>query len=217
MRAFFLLCFALCTVAVTAPMASDARMVTAVVPASAIRPGATAVPSEVIVPVAASPAATSSPAPEARQNPIVKPKGPVPAVAPPTPVPTAVATPKPTVKPKASAPIPTKAPTAKPTATPTRPPSGSTTYTRDQVIAGIRSGWGGNDDKAIAVADCESGLNPRASSSGGTYLGLWQFHIETWRSYGGSGDPRDHSPHVQTQVAWRVFADHGWGAWPGCE
>jgi hypothetical protein len=82
------------------------------------------------------------------------------------------------------------------------------------VRAGVRSAWGGDDEKAISVADCESGLNTRATN--GQNLGLWQFRIETWRNYGGSGDPRDASPAAQTQVAWRLFLERGWSPWPGC-
>jgi hypothetical protein len=80
----------------------------------------------------------------------------------------------------------------------------------------IRDAWGAGDtDKAIRVADCESGLNPRAAS--GPNLGLWQFRIETWHTYGGEGDPRDHSPFEQTQVAWRLYSSRGdWSPWPGC-
>jgi hypothetical protein len=66
------------------------------------------------------------------------------------------------------------------------------------------------------VADCESGLNPRATSADGQNLGLWQFRIETWHTYGGTGDPRDHSPEDQTRVAWRLFQTRGWAPWGGC-
>lgn len=220
MRTFFLVCFVACTVAVAAPLASDTEVISSmslgVTLTSATDPGPTARPTEVTVKLTrpAKPRPTQPPAaplifvPKHQVARATKTAAPAP-----TPKPTAVPTAPPT---KAPAPETAKA-TAKPqpTAKPAPSPSGAT-YTRDQVIAGIRAGWSGNDDKAIDVADCESGLNPRASSPGGTYLGLWQFHIETWRNYGGTGDPRDHSPQVQTQVAWSLFQDHGWGAWPGC-
>jgi hypothetical protein len=219
MRVLFTFCFVLCTVAVTAPLASDAEIVSVSrMSALSATPDATAIPTIVIVKL--TPAPTSAPAPSAAShaaNPVLAPTRPVakvavPAAAP-APKPTVAPTPKATAKPRATA-TPTAKPTSKPTPKPSAP--AGRTYTRDQVIAGIRAGWGGDDDRAIAVADCESSLNPRASSSGGTYLGLWQFHIETWHNYGGSGDPRDHSPQVQTQVAWNVFQDRGWAAWPGC-
>lgn len=218
MRVWFVLSVIGCLITATAPMtsvASDARVASELVSASALVAGPTAQPTEVTlvstpVPTLAppTPAPTKRPAPP----PILKPKGavrPVPTPAPvtPSPAPRATATPK-----------ATSAPTPKATPKPTQPPASSApaTYSRQQVIDGIEAGWGGNDAKAVEVADCESSLNPRATSPGGTYLGLWQFHIETWRAYGGSGDPRDHSPQTQTQVAWAIFQDHRWGAWPGC-
>jgi hypothetical protein len=90
-------------------------------------------------------------------------------------------------------------------------------WTREGVRRAIRRAWGGNDRKAIRVANCESGLNPNATSPGGTYLGLWQFSRSTWRAYGGPGnDPRDVSAYRQTVVAWRLFRDRGWSPWPSC-
>ena len=40
-----------------------------------------------------------------------------------------------------------------------------------------------------ALAQCESGGNPRATNPSGKYRGLYQFSRETWASVGGSGDP----------------------------
>ena len=77
-------------------------------------------------------------------------------------------------------------------------------------------GRGGPDAQAISVADCESGLNTRASSPSGTNLGLWQFTMKTWQDYGGSGDPRDSSAYTQTSVAWRLYQQQGWSPWGGC-
>ncbi len=86
-----------------------------------------------------------------------------------------------------------------------------------KVIRQIKRGWGGNDNKAIRVADCESGLNPKAASPGGTYLGLWQFSKATWSDYDGPGsDPRDVNAFRQTQVAYRLFQDRRWAPWPTC-
>ena len=39
-----------------------------------------------------------------------------------------------------------------------------------------------------ALANCESGGNPRAVNPAG-YYGLYQFDLGTWASVGGSGDP----------------------------
>lgn len=67
-----------------------------------------------------------------------------------------------------------------------------------------------------ALADCESGGNPRAVSSGGSYRGLYQFSISTWNSVGGSGDPIDASPSEQTYRAWVLYQRSGRGPWPVC-
>jgi hypothetical protein len=218
MRMLFVLCLMASAVAVTTPMVTDAEIVQ--VDALLARVEATAIPTEVVVKMTPRPTPTPAPTAKPADALIFAPKHAVPKV----PIETPATTAKPTTAPTPSAkPMTTATPAAKatpnatpkPTAKPTTSPGG-TTYTRDQVIAGIRAAWAGNDDKAVAVADCESALNPRATSPGGTYLGLWQFHIETWRNYGGSGDPRDHSPKTQTQVAWNVYLDHGWDAWPGC-
>jgi uncharacterized protein YabE (DUF348 family) len=40
-----------------------------------------------------------------------------------------------------------------------------------------------------ALANCESGGNPRSVSSNGQYRGLYQFSLGTWHGVGGSGDP----------------------------
>ena len=96
-------------------------------------------------------------------------------------------------------------------------PAPAEAWTRQSVKRAIRYAWHGNDRKAIRVADCESGLNPNATSSGGTYLGLWQFSRTTWDAYGGPGDdPRDASAKQQTAVAWRLYLDRGWAPWPSC-
>jgi hypothetical protein len=81
----------------------------------------------------------------------------------------------------------------------------------------ISRAWMGRDAKAIRVANCESGLNPKARSPGGTYLGLWQFDRPTWKAYGGIGDdPRAVNSYHQTQVAWNLFVARGWAPWPTC-
>lgn len=67
-----------------------------------------------------------------------------------------------------------------------------------------------------ALARCESGGNPRAVSSGGTYRGLYQFSMSTWRSVGGQGDPIDASPDEQTYRAKVLYNRSGAGQWPHC-
>jgi uncharacterized protein YabE (DUF348 family) len=67
-----------------------------------------------------------------------------------------------------------------------------------------------------ALARCESGGNPRAVSRNGTYRGLYQFSMGTWRGVGGSGDPIDASPSEQTYRAKILYSRSGRSPWPVC-
>jgi resuscitation-promoting factor RpfB len=67
-----------------------------------------------------------------------------------------------------------------------------------------------------ALAECESGGNPRAYNPAGPYYGLYQFSAPTWRSVGGSGLPYDASPAEQTYRAQVLYKKAGAGQWPVC-
>ncbi|MCU1602880.1 MAG: rpfB1 [Frankiales bacterium] len=67
-----------------------------------------------------------------------------------------------------------------------------------------------------ALANCESGGNPRAVSSGGNYRGLYQFTIGTWHSVGGDGDPVDAASGEQTYRAKLLYKQRGRSPWPVC-
>jgi uncharacterized protein YabE (DUF348 family) len=67
-----------------------------------------------------------------------------------------------------------------------------------------------------ALANCESGGNPRAVSSGGTYRGLYQFTMSSWAGVGGSGDPIDASSSEQTYRAQLLYRRSGDAVWPVC-
>lgn len=67
-----------------------------------------------------------------------------------------------------------------------------------------------------ALAACESGGDPRAVSSTGKYMGLYQFDLGTWASVGGSGRPSDASAAEQTSRAQRLYAGAGRSPWPVC-
>lgn len=67
-----------------------------------------------------------------------------------------------------------------------------------------------------AIAECESGGDPRAIGGGGLYRGLLQFSMETWRSVGGVGDPIDASPAEQMRRGAILYARSGAGQWPVC-
>lgn len=65
-----------------------------------------------------------------------------------------------------------------------------------------------------ALAQCESGGNPRAVNPAG-YYGLFQFDLGTWASVGGSGLPSDASPAEQLNRAKILYSQRGWQPW-GC-
>ncbi len=66
-----------------------------------------------------------------------------------------------------------------------------------------------------ALANCESGGNPRAVNPAG-YYGLYQFDLGTWRSVGGSGLPTSASAGEQTYRAKRLYQQRGRSPWPSC-
>ncbi|MCB0906543.1 MAG: DUF348 domain-containing protein [Nocardioidaceae bacterium] len=67
-----------------------------------------------------------------------------------------------------------------------------------------------------ALARCESGGNWAINTGNGYYGGL-QFSLGTWRAYGGTGLPSQHSREAQIAIAVKVRnAAGGYGAWPGC-
>lgn len=67
-----------------------------------------------------------------------------------------------------------------------------------------------------AIARCESGGNPRAVDSSGTYRGKYQFDMQTWASVGGSGDPAAASEAEQDRRAAMLYARSGSSPWPVC-
>lgn len=67
-----------------------------------------------------------------------------------------------------------------------------------------------------AIASCESGGDPTAVSSNGTYRGLYQFDYGTWESMGGSGDPAAAPVAEQNYRAALLYASAGSGPWPVC-
>ncbi|HCB03237.1 MAG TPA: hypothetical protein DEQ43_03115 [Nocardioides bacterium] len=66
------------------------------------------------------------------------------------------------------------------------------------------------------LADCESGGNWHINTGNGYYGGL-QFSLGTWRAYGGTGLPSQHSRETQIAIAIKLRnASGGYGAWPAC-
>jgi peptidoglycan hydrolase-like protein with peptidoglycan-binding domain len=66
------------------------------------------------------------------------------------------------------------------------------------------------------IAQCESGGNPRAISSDGTYRGKYQFDRQTWQAMGGHGDPARASEAEQDRRALALYRDRGTSPWPAC-
>jgi Transglycosylase-like domain len=67
-----------------------------------------------------------------------------------------------------------------------------------------------------AIALCESGGDPSAVSSDGSYRGKYQFSFETWAAVGGSGDPAAASEAEQDYRAALLYAQSGSSPWPVC-
>lgn len=63
-----------------------------------------------------------------------------------------------------------------------------------------------------ALAQCESGGNPKAVNPSG-YYGLYQFSLSTWGSVGGSGNPINASSAEQTMRAKMLYKRAGAGQW----
>lgn len=113
-------------------------------------------------------------------------------------------------------------PSPTPAATPSPAPSApAPTPPAERPSSGGRSGSGpvaGGPSWATLdrIAQCESGGNPRAVSSSGTYRGKYQFDMSTWASVGGSGDPAAASEGEQDRRAALLYISRGPSPWPIC-
>lgn len=74
----------------------------------------------------------------------------------------------------------------------------------------LPQGWTG---PWACIAHYESNGNPATETGNGYYGGL-QFSLQSWVAVGGSGDPANASIAVQEEMANRLLALQGWGAWP---
>jgi hypothetical protein len=78
------------------------------------------------------------------------------------------------------------------------------------------SGGGGLPGILRAIAECESGGNPRAVSRDGRYRGKYQFSQATWERLGGSGDPAEAPEWKQDRLALKLYRQSGNAPWPNC-
>ena len=67
-----------------------------------------------------------------------------------------------------------------------------------------------------SIAACESGGDPAAVDSSGTYRGKYQFDLGTWASVGGSGDPAAAPEAEQDYRAALLMSRAGSSPWPVC-
>jgi hypothetical protein len=67
-----------------------------------------------------------------------------------------------------------------------------------------------------SIASCESGGDPTAVSSDGSYRGKYQFDYGTWESMGGSGDPAAAPESEQDYRAALLYSQSGSSPWPVC-
>lgn len=67
-----------------------------------------------------------------------------------------------------------------------------------------------------SIAACESGGDPEAVSSEGTYRGKYQFDEGTWESVGGQGDPAAAPEAEQDYRAALLYSRAGSSPWPIC-
>lgn len=74
----------------------------------------------------------------------------------------------------------------------------------------------GSSATLAKIAACESGGDPTAISSDGTYRGKYQFTRSTWAQMGGSGDPAAAPEAEQDRRAAALLAAQGTAPWPVC-
>jgi hypothetical protein len=75
---------------------------------------------------------------------------------------------------------------------------------------------GVSQESLDAIGACESGGDPAAVSSDGSYRGKYQFDQGTWESVGGSGDPAAAPEAEQDYRAALLYAQAGSSPWPVC-
>jgi len=85
---------------------------------------------------------------------------------------------------------------------------------REAIFADLPGGV--SQETLDAIASCESGGDPTAVSSDGSYRGKYQFDYGTWESVGGSGDPAAAPEQEQDYRAALLYSQSGSSPWPIC-
>lgn len=89
----------------------------------------------------------------------------------------------------------------------------------ERIIHRAAREWGVDGARMVRVARCESGLDPRAQSPSGKFLGLFQQHRDFWpdraRKAGLAG-ASVFDPWANAYVSARMIAVSGWHHWPVC-
>ena len=85
---------------------------------------------------------------------------------------------------------------------------------REEALASLPGGV--SQSTLDAIGACESGGNPTAVSSDGSYRGKYQFDYGTWASVGGSGDPAAAPEKEQDYRAALLYVQSGSSPWPVC-
>jgi hypothetical protein len=133
------------------------------------------------------------------------------------------ASPPPTQPPRTTQPPTTDPP---PDTTPVETPLETEVQTQDNeaapesgndVVGIIHEVFGSSGDKATRVANCESTLNPSAVSPGGGNWGLFQIntvHKNDFESFTGvSWSDGILDARLNSQYAYKLFSEQGWGPW----
>lgn len=114
------------------------------------------------------------------------------------------------------APEPAPQPEPAPEPAPTTTAAPAPTYAAGSVEAIIEAYFGPNTSKALAVARCESGLNPGAVSPGGGNHGLFQINnVHSGKFEAVTGVPWSgrYDAEANTRFAKWLFDQSGWGPW----
>ncbi|MCE4957607.1 transglycosylase family protein [Macrococcus caseolyticus] len=94
-------------------------------------------------------------------------------------------------------------------------PINKTVYTKQKTIKATRTYYINRGLNWAALAQCESGGNPRINTGNG-YYGMYQFDLRTWRGVGGYGYPHQATAAEQTYRAQLLYNMRGAQPWPYC-